>query len=180
MRMSMRPASDLTRPGLTRTARARAGWCLALLYLTCVLLPGLSLTLAADPARAAPCIEQVIATPTYHAEAAHVAGHEHAGLGHTAPGDGPGHAAAPGGDHHHGAISAMATDVAVAAGSGDRPSSHHHTSPGPCCAMMCLSALPAAPAELALPAAVTSRRTPDIARSLSDAAPSRRDRPPMA
>jgi len=152
---------------MTRTTRSRAGWCLALLYLACVLLPGIAMALATDAAQAAPCIEHVMAMPSSHeAGAHHAAAHDQAGHDHMA---------AQGGTHHHG----MVADAAAST-DGDNHKSSHHTTPGPCCAMLCLSALPAAPAELAAPVAVTSRCTPAIARSLTDAAPSRRDRPPMA
>ncbi|MEW6640533.1 MAG: hypothetical protein AB1586_08495 [Pseudomonadota bacterium] len=142
--------------------RSRAGWCLALLYLACVLLPGLSLTFAADAAQAAPCLEHAMVVSAHH---------EAAGAHHAAVHDGA---------HHHAGMTASAADVAASAADASDHTSSHPISPGPCCAMMCLSALPAAPAEMAAPAAVTTRCVPDTARSLTDAAPRRHDRPPMA
>ncbi len=110
---------------LTRRMRAKAGWFVALLYLFCVLAPGAALALG----DAAPCFptESTPAVTHMHEHSAHVgASHEHGG--HQAD---AGHA-----KHTH-----------------DGKTSDGKTSPGPCCVMLCLSAIPANLPDIRQPAA---------------------------
>lgn len=110
---------------LTNPIRIRAGWLLALVYLLCVLAPAAALAVGND----APCLEaETGMAAMMQAELDAVAAlHMH-------------HA----GSHEHGAMHA-----------GGHHAHHHHegkTSAGPCCAMLCLSAVPADLPAIANPA----------------------------
>jgi hypothetical protein len=64
----------------------------------------------------------------------------------------------------------------------DTPAPHHHDGKGkagPCCAMMCVSALPAELPSVAKPLQPVSACSPEIMASLHSAAPSRHYRPPI-
>src|SRR5260370_20960752 len=132
---------------LTRRMRAKAGWFVALLYLFCVLAPGLALALG----DAAPCFptERTPAVTHMHEHSAHVgAAHEqgghHADTGHT--------------KHRH----------------------DGKTSPGPSCAMLCLSAIPASLPDIANPPLPMSVRVSENCQQLSGKAPPLLYRPPIA
>lgn len=113
---------------LTRSRRLTAGWIAALVYLLCVLAPGAALAFGRGPA---PCfidefvpVAVVVKSMAKSDDATGVA-HRHA--------DGSLHAHGATHGHHH-------------ADAGDAPPAHHHdnpASPGPCCAMLCVTALPA-------------------------------------
>jgi hypothetical protein len=136
----------------TRSARIRLGWLMAALYLACVLIPGIALALGG----AAPCFaDQVQAV----------------------------------------VISAMDDDAAMMmddsaempmhhqAGAENLPAGHHHdgkTAPGPCCAMLCISALPAALPTLPKPSQPVSIALSETDRSLQGKAPPLLYRPPIA
>jgi hypothetical protein len=63
----------------------------------------------------------------------------------------------------------------------DAPTQHHHDGKaGPCCAMMCVSALPADLPGIAKPLQPISACAPEIVVSLHSAAPPQRYRPPIA
>jgi hypothetical protein len=137
---------------LTRRKRAKAGWFVALLYLLCMLAPGTALALG-SPARWLPAeIKPAVAAPAH--EHRHGAGvsHEHGGVH---------------GAHH--------TDA------DDAKHSHDGTnSPGPCCAMHCLSAIPADPPAIAKPVQPRSIRGAENYRRLPGKAPPLLYRPPIA
>ncbi|MBH5388969.1 hypothetical protein [Bradyrhizobium diversitatis] len=138
---------------LTRSMRIRVGRIIALAYLFCVLAPAASLAWGS----AAPCIgDEGLAdlAPTHHHMAASHGDvpHEHAGT--------PSQTAAK-----------------------DAPAPNHHDGKGtvgPCCAMMCVSALPADLPSVATPVRPMSTCAPEIVSSLHSAAPPQHYRPPIA
>jgi len=138
--------------------RIKVGRFIALAYLFCVLAPAAALAWGSGPA---PCLDETLLAdlvPVHHQTAA---GHAHDGLSH-------GHAAAHA--HHQSAAQ-------------DTPAPHHHggkDTAGPCCAMMCVSALPADFPAVAKPAAPVSTCAPEIVASLHSAAPPPHYRPPIA
>jgi hypothetical protein len=83
-------------------------------------------------------------------------------------------------DHHHAHHHAAAADLAA----GHDGTAHHHhsggTLPGPCCAMLCLSALPAELPSLAAPSQPVSVCVPEAERSAPDNTPPLLYRPPIA
>ncbi|MCS3727485.1 hypothetical protein [Bradyrhizobium betae] len=143
---------------LTRSMRIRVGRLVALAYLFCVLAPAASLAWGAGPA---PCLDGAILAdlvPAHHqmqADHMHgVASHDHAG------------------PHAHHQTAAQ-----------DTPAQHHHDGKGkagPCCAMMCVSALPADLPAVAKPVLPISACAPDIVVSLHSEAPPLLYRPPIA
>src|ERR1700737_1275903 len=128
---------------LTRRMRAKAGWFVALLYLFCVLAPGLALALG----DAAPCFPTE-STPT----AIHM--HEHS--------------APVGAAHEHGGHQA---DAGHAKHTYDGKTSDGKTSPGPCCAMLCLSAIAANLPDIANPPLPMSVRLSENYQRLPGKAP---------
>lgn len=143
---------------LTRSMRIRVGRFIALAYLFCVLAPAAGLAWGSGPA---PCLgdDAVLAglVPVHHQmSASHMHGdvtHDHSGM----------HA------YHR------------AAGQ-DTPAPHHHDGKGkvgPCCAMMCVSALPADLPSFARPLQPVSSCAPEIVASLHSAAPPLLYRPPI-
>ena len=138
---------------LTRRMRAKAGWFVALLYLFCVLAPGAALALG----DAAPCFptESTPAVTHMHEHSARVgASHEHGG--HQAD---AGHA-----KHTH----------------DGKTSDGKTTSPGPCCVMLCLSAIPANLPDIANPPQPISVRVSENYQRLPGKAPPLLYRPPIA
>ena len=143
---------------LTNPIRFRAGWLLALVYLLCVLAPAAALA-AGDPA---PCLEAeagmaaMTQADLMQAELDSVAAlHMHRA-----------------GSHDHGAFPAE----------GHHAHHHHHgnASPRPCCAMLCLSAVPADPPTFAKPSLPTAVLVSAIFLPLRGEAPPRLYRPPIA
>lgn len=101
---------------LTRPVRAKAGWFVALLYLFCVLAPGVALALG----DAASCL-------VHRSGMAAAASHEHAATA----------------SQEHGEVHQHQADTGNAP---QEHTKHRHdgkTSPGPCCAMLCVSAIAA-------------------------------------
>jgi len=143
---------------LTRSIRIRVGRIIALAYLFCVLAPAAALAWGSGPA---PCLDDAILAdlvPVHHQMAAD---HAHGDVSHD-------HA----GPHAH--LQTAAQDV---------PAPHHHEGKGkagPCCAMMCVSALPADLPSVAKPLQPISACAPEIVVSLHSAAPSQHYRPPIA
>ncbi len=139
----------------------RAGCSIILAYLFCVLAPSLALAFGApfpcltdevQPAAAA----HVHAMPMAHAEGVV---HDHAVHDH-------------GGMHMH-----RAADAA------EPPAKHSHDGknpPGPCCALMCVSALPADLPFVAGPQHPIATRLSEARQSLRSEAPARLYRPPIA
>ncbi|MBH5369145.1 hypothetical protein [Bradyrhizobium glycinis] len=143
---------------LRRSVRIRVGRVIALAYLFCVLAPAASLAFGS----AAPCLgDEALAdlVPVHHHMAAS-------------------HDDVPDGDvpHEH-----AGTPSQVAAK--DAPPPNHHDGKGtvgPCCAMMCVSALPADLPSVVTPVRPMSTCAPEIVPSLHSAAPPQRYRPPIA
>jgi hypothetical protein len=136
---------------LTRRMRAKAGWFVALLYLFCVLAPGAALALGS----AAPWLPTEI---------------KPAAVAHTLDHSGPMHAA--GDAHEHGGHQAD---------SGHAKHTHDgKTSPGPCCAMLCLSAIAADLPAIAKPSQPMSVCISENYQRLPGKAPPLHYRPPIA
>ncbi|WP_342728365.1 hypothetical protein AAFG07_17585 [Bradyrhizobium sp. B097] len=146
---------------LTRSRRVRAGCSIILAYLFCVLAPSVALAFGAP----FPCltdeVQPSVAVHVHDASMAHANGvaHDHAGHDH-------------GGMHAHHA----------ADGAGP-PIKHSHdgkNAPGPCCAMMCVSALPADLPLVAGPLHPIATRLTEALQGLRSEAPARLYRPPIA
>jgi hypothetical protein len=138
---------------LTRSMRRDAGRLIALAYLFCILAPAAALAWGHGPA---PCLGNEV-SPQHQA----VAEHAHAGTTHEHSGM---HA------HHHAAAQ-------------EPPGGHHHDgkgAPGPCCAMMCVTALPAELPGVAMPVRPISTCAPEIAVIMNSEAPPLLYRPPIA
>jgi len=143
---------------LKRSMRMRVGWLMALAYLFCIFAPAAALAWGHGPA---PCLDDALLAdlvPVHHQmPASHMHGdspHDHAGM----------HA------HHQTAAQ-------------DTPAPHHHDGKGkvgPCCAMMCVSALPADLPSVAKPLQPISACAPEIVASLHSEAPPLLYRPPIA
>jgi hypothetical protein len=137
---------------LTRSIRVKVGWLVAMAYLLCVLAPGAALAFGIGPA---PCFGDqlpVVLAPSTQVHA--VGAHDHAGT-HV---------------HHQ-------ADVSGA------PHKHDHdgrNSPGPCCPMLCVTALPADLPAIAKPLQPASLCDSEVYRSLSSKAPPLLYRPPIA
>jgi hypothetical protein len=141
---------------LTRSMRIRVGRFIALAYLFCVLAPAAALAWGSGPA---PCLDDVLLAdfgPSHHRTAEN---HAH-------------------GDVLHDHVTAHTHDQSAQ----DAPAPHHHDSKGkagPCCAMMCVSALPADLPSFAKPLQPVSTCMPEIVASLRSEAPPRLYRPPI-
>lgn len=143
---------------LTRSMRIRVGRIIVLAYLFCVLAPAASLAWGNGPA---PCLDDarfIDPVPAHHQmPTSHLHGdasHDHAGT----------HA------HHQAAAQ-------------DTPAPHHHGGKGTvgsCCAVMCISALPADLPTVATPVQPISDCAPEIVVSLRSAPPPQHYRPPIA
>jgi hypothetical protein len=145
---------------LARRIRVQAGWLIALAYLFCVASPGLALALGSGPA---PCFTEEMAlvasasvqddqVPMMHMDG-DKASHHHMHEAH---------------DH---------------AGVGDDTAGHHHkhsSLPGPCCAMMCVSAIPADLPAIVAPSRPMSLCVFEADRGAPDNAPPLLYRPPIA
>ena len=141
---------------LTRSMRIRVGRIIALAYLFCVLAPAAALAWGSGPA---PCLDDALLADLVPVHHQMQAGDVHDGVPHD-------HA----GMHAHHQTAAQ-----------DAPAQHHHDGKaGPCCAMMCVSALPADLPGVAKPLQPISACAPEIVVSLHSAAPPQRYRPPIA
>jgi hypothetical protein len=143
---------------LTRSMRIRVGRIIALAYLFCVLAPAVSLAWGSGPA---PCLDDALLADLVPVHQAAPASHAHGDLPHDHAGM---HA------HHQTATQ-------------DAPAPHHHDGKGavgPCCAMMCVSALPADLPVVAKPLQPISACAPEIVISLHSTAPPQHYRPPIA
>jgi hypothetical protein len=147
---------------LTRPVRAKAGWFVALLYLFCVLAPGVALALG----DAASClVHQSGMAAAAHVHAAvqpeHAASHQHhemQGDQHTMHRADAGHAMPGHTEHQH----------------------DNKGSPGPCCAMLCVSAIAADLPAIAKPVQPISLCVAENFQRLPDKAPPLHYRPPIA
>ncbi|MBR0942470.1 hypothetical protein ABIF68_003378 [Bradyrhizobium japonicum] len=141
---------------LTRSMRIRVGRIIALAYLFCVLAPAAALAWGSGPA---PCLDDALLADLVPVHHQMQAGHVHDGVSHD-------HAGMRGHDQ---------------AAAQDAPAQHHHDGKaGPCCAMMCVSALPADLPGVAKPLQPISACAPEIVASLHSAAPPQHYRPPIA
>lgn len=148
-----------------KARRLRAAWLLALVYMLCVLAPGVSFAFS-DGSRAAPCLtDENHAFGIVHVhEVKAPAQHVHAD-GHTH--EHPGSHAASG-------LSAGNDETPV-------PASGHHKAPGAqCCGMVCLSALPATIFEIVTPSMPMLAYVSETYRNVADNAPPRLYRPPIS
>ncbi|QOZ26813.1 hypothetical protein XH93_26780 [Bradyrhizobium sp. CCBAU 51753] len=146
----------------------RAGCSIILAYLFCVLAPSFALAFGAP----FPCVtDEVQPVAMVHAHEMPVAmvhdggaAHDHAAM----------HQHEPQPQHH----------LADAADShANIPAKHDHdgkSSPGPCCAMMCVSALPADLPSVAAPLHPIATRIAEASQGLRSEAPARLYRPPIA
>jgi hypothetical protein len=142
---------------LTRSMRIRVGRIIALAYLFCVLAPAASLALGNGPA---PCLDDSLLADLVPVHHQMQASHTHGGA-----------------SHHHEGVHAHHQTAAH-----DAPAPNHHDgkgTPGPCCAMMCVSALPADLPSVAKPLQPVSACSPEIVASLHSAAPPLLYRPPI-
>ena len=145
---------------LTRRKRVKAGWFAALLYLFCVLAPGVALALG----DAASCLlpqSGTAAAMQVHEGAQHADAHQH----HEMQADQ--HAI-----HHADAGHAMPGHA-----------KHQHDgkgSIGPCCAMLCVSAIAADPPAVARPVQPISLCVSEDFQRLPGEAPPLLYRPPIA
>jgi hypothetical protein len=155
---------------LRRRIRVVAGWLVALAYLVCIASPGAALALGNGPA---PCLTDEIA-PVGIAAMPDESGpmmHVHA--------DGSSHDHGMQHAHHH---AAAADDAAGDNQASPHQAAHHHKSstlPGPCCTMMCVSALPADLPTMPAPAQPVSRCVLAADRGAPDNAPPLLYRPPI-
>ena len=138
---------------LLRLTRRDAGWLIAIAYLFCILAPAAALAWGHGPA---PCLgDETSLQHQAMVDHAHAgAMHDHAGM----------HA------HHHAAAQ-------------EQPGGHHHDgkgAPGPCCAMMCVTALPADLPSVTTPVRPISTCAPEIAVIMHSEAPPLLYRPPIA
>jgi len=158
---------------LTRAKRLKAGWLLALIYMLCVLAPGISFAFS-DGLRAVACLTDgnhglgvvhVHELSEASAQHAHRGGHVHE------------HSTA----HAHFGQSGGHDDIAYVAGEAPAPANEpHKTSGAQCCGAACLSALPANIVDIVKPSVPTSIFASENYRSVDDNAPSQHYRPPIA
>jgi hypothetical protein len=137
---------------LRRSIRIKVGWLVAMAYLFCVLAPGAALAFGIGPT---PCFGDEPPVVSVPSTQVHMGGpHDHGGM-HV---------------HHQ----------ADASGA---PHEHEHdgkASPGPCCAMLCATALPADLPTIVKPLSPVSVCTSEADRSLPSQAPPLLYRPPIA
>jgi hypothetical protein len=137
-------------PRLTRSNRIRLGWLVALAYLVCVVAPAAALAFGTGPA---PCFSDELIP------------------------EGLVHVHADGAMHDHGAMHAHHADA------GDAIPGHSHdgkASTGPCCAMLCLSAIPADLPAITKPLPPTSVVIAETYRRLASKTSPLPYRPPNA
>lgn len=158
---------------LTSVKRLRAGWLIALVYLLCVLAPGLSFALS-DGSRPAPCLTDAnheLGIIHVHQFSDSTSQHFHS----------DGHAHQHPGERSHFSASDKSDGSALIADETPAPATDHHKSSGTkCCGMVCISALPATVLEISEPSPPKSHSASEIYRHLADNAPPRHYRPPIA
>ncbi len=156
--------------GLTRTRRLKAGWLVALSYLLCVLAPTISYALPGAHA-IAPCLSDPNHVPgmvRVHnetpAQHVHKDGHPH---DHS-------------GGHSHANTDGDDRTKPMALGTKSVPEKAPHSSDGQCCGLMCITALPATLVDILKPIAPTALCDIEGSRKVTDNAPPRLYRPPIA
>jgi len=150
---------------LRGSRRVTAGWMAAAVYLFCSLAPGAALALGHGPTPCFSDTSQPVAMLSMQEEAAGMA---------EMHGDGSSHDHAAMHAHHH-------------ADASDAPPVHHHDgtphdpkAPGPCCALLCVTALPADLPLMVKPSQPISLCAAAIAQRIPDKAPPLLYRPPIA
>jgi hypothetical protein len=142
---------------LNKSRRLKAGWCIALAYLFCVLAPSLSFAFA-DGSRSAPCIIEDH-DPGMQIHESAVGRHVHDA----------------GAIHHHTHGASMAHE------DGALPvKAPKKTADTRCCGLVSVSAMPASETVLVQPAALASLCEAVSTRDLADNAPPRHYRPPIS
>ena len=149
-----------------RPVRVVAGWLIAFAYLVCIVSPGAALAFGSGPA---PCLTDEMSAVAFL----------------TAPDESAPMLSIPadGSTHDHGGPHAHHHHAAAQAGSTDKPAGHHHKGnalPGPCCAMMCVSAIPADLLALSAPSLPFSICAMEANQSAPGKAPPLLYRPPIA
>jgi hypothetical protein len=148
---------------LTKTGRLKAGWCIALAYLFCVLAPSLSFAFA-DGSTSAPCIVEDHG-PGMHLHEAGVVHHVHdGGLVH---------------EHSRG-LSIADTGMKVHKDAALPVKGPHKNADTRCCGLVSLSAIPAAEVVVIGPTVVSLRCETECDRAVADNAPPRHYRPPIS
>ena len=141
---------------LTRHTRRKAGWFAALLYLFCVLAPGVALALG----DAASCLSvETTAVAHVHEAMSDAAGSLH---------------------HHHDMQAGQHADAGAAPHDHTRHEHNGKNSPGPCCAMLCLSGITADLPAIAKPSQPISVCVSENFQRLPGKAPPLLYRPPIA
>nr|WP_233287007.1 hypothetical protein [Bradyrhizobium oropedii] len=147
---------------LNRRGRVRAGCSIILAYLFCVLAPSFALAFGAP----FPCLTDEVQPA--------VAMHMHDG---SMPMMHAEHAAHDHGTNDHSGVHMHHAD------DGAQPAKHGHdgkSAPGPCCALMCVSALPVDLPFVAGPTHPLATRLAEVIQNLRSEAPARHYRPPIA
>lgn len=156
---------------LTKSKRLRAGWCLALVYLLCVLAPGISFAFS-DGSRVAPCLiddDHSLGIVHMHQLGERASQHVHM-------------------DFHgqfasHSQLGQLGNfdDVTSASNEASSPAPQQHKTSGVgCCGMVCVSALPATVAEIVKPVALISVCKGENYRNIAGSAPLSHYRPPIS
>lgn len=138
---------------LRKSARTVAGRLAALIYLFCVLAPGVALALGSGPT---PCFDEEI--PVFRVAMTH----QHAGAMTL----------------KHGGT--QADRHADASGTPTKHTHHGKDALGPCCALMCVSAIPAELVSFVTPSLPVSICVSEAYRSLYSEGPPQLYRPPIA
>ncbi|KZD21203.1 hypothetical protein [Tardiphaga robiniae] len=151
----------------------KAGWIVALVYLLCIMAPTLSYALPGEHA-VVPCMtmEGVVSGSMHmHDEAVQPM---HAHIDGQMDGHSSAHSMAMFDDDEQSSMSA--------AMDGDKAPSKNgpHTTSGQCCALMCVSAMPAPLFDIAMPSMPTVVRIVTSYRAVADNAPAEHYRPPIA
>ena len=148
---------------LSKTKRLKAGWCIALAYLFCVLAPSLSFAFAGGSMEA-PCIVEDHGPAMLMPEAA-IRHHLHDG----------------GMLHDHSHHMPIANDGAKVQKDAGLPAKgpHKHADPR-CCGLVSISAIPAAEIVIVMPMAPSSRCATETYRDAADNAPPGLYRPPIS
>jgi len=155
---------------LTRSARIKLGWLIASVYLACVLAPGAALALGTGPA---PCLADLlppIAVSSAHDDPASMMHlHDH-GSTHM---------------HHQARAENLSENLPAKnlSPKHTHPANHTHdgkTAPGSCCAMLCVSALPAELPTIPKPSPPVSIARSEAHHSIPGKAPPLPYRPPIA
>lgn len=151
---------------LTKTGRWKAGWCIALVYLFCVVAPGLSFAFA-DGAMSAPCIMED------HGAGMNM-GDEIAAPVNSALMNSASMASAAMDQMHDMAMMADA-DAPVKA-----PHKHQDHAQPRCCGLVTISAMPAGETVLLKRSTLSSRCEMDRCQAIAGNAPPKLYRPPIA